>query len=66
MKWLAMMMVAMLILVQPGLAASYKGEPVSLNFQDVEVRSVLQVLADYAGINLVASDQVQGNITLRL
>ena len=60
------MMVAMLIPVQPGLAASYKGEPVSLNFQDVEVRSVLQVLADYAGINLVASDQVQGNITLRL
>nr|WP_050548580.1 type IV pilus secretin PilQ [Pseudomonas sp. GM84] len=66
MKWLAIVMVAMLIPVQPGLAASYKGEPVSLNFQDVEVRSVLQVLADYAGINLVASDQVQGNITLRL
>ena len=59
-------MVAMLMPVQPGLAASYKGEPVSLNFQDVEVRSVLQVLADYAGINLVASDQVQGSITLRL
>ena len=37
-----------------------------MNFQDVEVRSVLQVLADYAGINLVASDTVQGNITLRL
>jgi len=66
MKWLAIVVVAMLIPVQPGLAASYKGEPVSLNFQDVEVRSVLQVLADYAGINLVASDQVQGNITLRL
>ncbi|HEK1683909.1 TPA: type IV pilus secretin PilQ family protein [Pseudomonas putida] len=44
----------------------YKGEPLSLNFQDVEVRAVLQVLADYAGINLVASDTVQGNITLRL
>ncbi|WP_317660745.1 type IV pilus secretin PilQ [Pseudomonas sp. KU43P] len=58
-------MAAMLIPVH-GLSASYKGEPVSLNFQDVEVRSVLQVLADYAGINLVASDQVQGNITLRL
>lgn len=38
----------------------------SLNFQDVEVRAVLQVLADYAGINLVASDAVQGNVTLRL
>ncbi len=40
--------------------------PLSLNFQDVEVRSVLQVLADHAGINLVASDSVQGRITLRL
>lgn len=47
-------------------AKVYKGEPLSLNFQDVEVRSVLQVLADYAGINLVASDSVQGNVTLRL
>ena len=41
-------------------------EPLSLNFQDVEVRAVLQTLADFAGINLVASDSVQGNITLRL
>jgi len=40
--------------------------PLSLNFQDVEVRSVLQVLADHAAINLVASDSVQGRITLRL
>jgi len=47
-------------------AAPYQGEPLSLNFQDVEVRSVLQVLADYAGVNLVASDDVQGNVTLRL
>lgn len=51
----------------PLLAATpHRGEPISLNFQDVEVRAVLQVLADYAGINLVASDSVQGNITLRL
>jgi len=51
----------------PLLAATpYRGEPISLNFQDVEVRSVLQVLADYAGINLVASDTVKGNVTLRL
>ena len=41
-------------------------EPLSLNFQDVEVRAVLQVLADYAGINLVASDAVRGNLSLRL
>ncbi|AXM97021.1 secretin N-terminal domain-containing protein [Pseudomonas plecoglossicida] len=56
----------MLIPIQWGLAAPYKGEPVSLNFQDVEVRAVLQILADYAGINLVVGDEVQGNITLRL
>jgi len=47
-------------------ATPYQGEPLSLNFQDVEVRSVLQVLADYAGVNLVASDDVQGSVTLRL
>ncbi|PSS56717.1 pilus modification protein PilQ [Pseudomonas sp. BBP2017] len=41
-------------------------EPLSLNFQDVEVRSVLQVLADFSGVNLVASDAVQGRVTLRL
>jgi len=55
------------VLPTPLMAATpHRGEPISLNFQDVEVRSVLQVLADYAGINLVASDTVQGNITLRL
>ncbi|MDD1013972.1 type IV pilus secretin PilQ [Pseudomonas rubra] len=42
------------------------GEPLSLNFQDVEVRTVLQVLADFSGFNLVASDAVQGTVTLRL
>nr|WP_167336609.1 MULTISPECIES: secretin N-terminal domain-containing protein [Pseudomonas] len=44
----------------------YAGEPLSLNFQDVEVRTVLQVLADFSGVNLVASDSVQGKVTLRL
>ncbi|WP_045193951.1 type IV pilus secretin PilQ [Pseudomonas sp. 2(2015)] len=44
----------------------YGGEPLSLNFQDVEVRTVLQVLADFSGVNLVASDAVQGKVTLRL
>lgn len=44
----------------------YVGEPLSLNFQDVEVRSVLQVLAEFTELNLVASDAVQGNVTLRL
>ncbi|MGJ7548085.1 type IV pilus secretin PilQ [Pseudomonas alloputida] len=66
MKWLLKWVVVALIPSQWCIAAPYRGEPISLNFQDVEVRSVLQVLADYAGINLVASDTVQGNVTLRL
>ncbi|MBF0256534.1 MAG: AMIN domain-containing protein, partial [Gammaproteobacteria bacterium] len=45
---------------------SYTGERLSLNFQDIEVRSVLQLLADFTGMNLVVSDAVTGNITLRL
>lgn len=55
-----------MLVVPPVMAAPDRGESLSLNFQDVPVRSVLQVMADYAGINLVASDAVQGNITLRL
>ncbi|HKJ94455.1 MAG TPA: type IV pilus secretin PilQ [Gammaproteobacteria bacterium] len=44
----------------------YTGEPLSLNFQDIEVRSVLQLIADFTGINIVVSDSVKGSITLRL
>ena len=44
----------------------YKGEKLSLNFQDIEVRSVLQLIADFTDLNLVASDTVSGRITLRL
>ena len=44
----------------------YVGEKLSLNFQNVEVRSVLQVIADFTGLNIVASDTVTGNLTLRL
>ncbi len=44
----------------------YAGEKLSLNFQNIEVRSVLQVIADFTGLNIVASDTVTGNITLRL
>ena len=44
----------------------YKGEKLSLNFQDIEVRSVLQLIADFTNLNLVASDTVSGRITLRL
>ncbi|MEX1236900.1 MAG: type IV pilus secretin PilQ, partial [Pseudomonadales bacterium] len=44
----------------------YRGEKLSLNFQDIEIRSVLQLIADFTDLNLVASDTVSGRITLRL
>ena len=44
----------------------YVGRAISLNFQDIPVRTVLQIIADYNGFNLVTSDSVSGNITLRL
>ncbi|WP_460035781.1 type IV pilus secretin PilQ [Methylothermus subterraneus] len=44
----------------------YVGERLSLNFQDIPVRSVLQILADFTGLNIIAADSVQGNVTLRL
>lgn len=44
----------------------YRGEKLSLNFQDIQIRSVLQLIADFADLNLVASDTVNGRITLRL
>jgi type IV pilus assembly protein PilQ len=44
----------------------YSGERLSLNFQDIEVRSVLQLIADFTGINVVVSDTVGGSLTLRL
>ena len=49
-------------LVRPG----YVGEKLSLNFQNVEVRAVLQVIADFTGLNIITSDTVTGNLTLRL
>ncbi len=44
----------------------FTGERLSLNFQDIEVRAVLQLLADFTSLNIVTSDTVQGNLTLRL
>jgi type IV pilus assembly protein PilQ len=44
----------------------YTGDKLSLNFQNVEVRAVLQVIADFTGLNIVTSDTVTGNLTLRL
>lgn len=45
---------------------AYVGDKLSLNFQDIQVRSVLQLIADFTDLNLVASDTVNGSITLRL
>lgn len=46
--------------------AGYAGEKLSLNFQNIEVRSLLQVIADFTGFNIVTSDTVSGAVTLRL
>lgn len=45
---------------------SYTGRPVTFNFQDVPVRTVLQLIAEESGLNVVAADTVSGNVTLRL
>ncbi len=47
-------------------ARRYSGRPVTFNFQDVPVRTVLQLIAEESNLNIVASDTVQGNVTLRL
>ncbi|WP_416224594.1 type IV pilus secretin PilQ [Acinetobacter sp. ANC 4779] len=52
--------------LKPKAANSYTGKKISLDFQDIEVRRVLQLLADFTEINMVTADTVQGNITLRL
>lgn len=44
----------------------YKGERFGMNFQDIDVRAALQILAEQGGVNIIASDSVMGNITLRL
>ena len=50
----------------PAAAAVYKGKPATFNFQDVPVRTVLQLIAEESNLNIVAADTVQGNVTLRL
>jgi type IV pilus assembly protein PilQ len=55
--------------VTPGLFdedREYTGERLTLNFQDLETRAVLQLIADFSGLNIVVSDTVQGSVTLRL
>jgi type IV pilus assembly protein PilQ len=49
-----------------GESKTYSGKPISLNFQDISIRTVLQIIADYNGFNLVTSDSISGSITLRL
>ncbi|MDH5184373.1 MAG: type IV pilus secretin PilQ family protein, partial [Gammaproteobacteria bacterium] len=45
---------------------AFRGEKLNLNFQDIEVRAVLQIIADFTSLNIVVSDTVTGNVTLRL
>ncbi len=47
-------------------AGAWSGSPVTLNFQDVEVRSLLQVLAEHSGLNIIAADSVGGRMSIRL
>ena len=49
-----------------GTQQGYKGEKLSLNFQNIEVRAVLQVIADFTNLNIITSESVTGNLTLRL
>jgi len=49
-----------------GSRGGYQGEKLSLNFQNIDVRSVLNVIADFTDLNIITSDSVQGNLTLRL
>ncbi|RLK29672.1 type IV pilus secretin PilQ [Cupriavidus plantarum] len=44
----------------------FRGERMSLNFQNIDIRSLLQVFADFTGLNIITSESVQGNLTLRL
>ena len=50
----------------PNTRPGYQGERLSLNFQNVDIRSLLQVIADFTNLNIITSDSVQGSITLRL
>ena len=51
---------------KPKTSSGYTGEKLSLNFQNIEVRAVLQVIADFTSLNIITSDTVSGNLTLRL
>jgi len=65
-RWLLCLLLAAPFAGAVPAPAGHAGQALSLNFQDVEVRAVLQVLADFVGVNLVVSDEVRGSLTLRL
>jgi len=48
------------------LTGYYSGKKISLNFQDIDVRAILQIIADFSGFNVITSDSVKGSLTLRL
>jgi type IV pilus assembly protein PilQ len=52
-------------LTQPN-SPDYRGTPLTLNFQQIETRRALEILAEFTGLNIITSDAVQGNVTLRL
>ncbi|MCX7214104.1 MAG: type IV pilus secretin PilQ [Burkholderiales bacterium] len=52
--------------LNPGGRAGYRGEKLSLNFQNVDIRALLQVIADFTNLNIVVRDSVAGSLTLRL
>ena len=52
-------------LAQPN-SSDYRGTPLTLNFQQIETRRVLEILAEFTGLNIITSDSVQGSVTLRL
>lgn len=52
-------------LAQPN-SSDYRGTPLTLNFQQIETRRALEILAEFTGLNIITSDSVQGSVTLRL
>ena len=64
--WLCMALATWTAQAQDATGATYSGARMSMNFQNIEVRAALQVLADFTGLNIVASDSVSGSLSLRL
>ncbi len=48
------------------LTPAYSGAPMSMNFQNIEVRTAFQLVADFTGLNIITSDSVTGSLTLKL